>query len=36
LIDKEDVGGNVNRTVSLEVGSGRLWMKVNGAEVKTL
>jgi len=36
LIDKEDVGGNVNRTISLEVGSGRIWMKVNGAEVKTL
>jgi chemotaxis protein CheD len=36
LIDKEDVGGNVNRTVSLEIGSGRIWMKINGAEVKTL
>lgn len=36
LIDKEDIGGNVNRTVSLEVGSGRIWMKINGAEVKTL
>jgi len=36
LIDKEDVGGNVNRTVGLEVGSGRLWVKINGAEVKSL
>ncbi|KMY65647.1 chemotaxis protein CheD [Desulfocarbo indianensis] len=36
LIDKEDVGGNVNRTVGLEVGNGRLWVKTNGAEVKSL
>jgi len=36
LIDVEDVGGQVNRTVGLEVGTGRVWMKVNAGEVKTL
>ncbi len=36
LIDKEDVGGNVNRTVGMEVGTGKIWMKINGAEVRSL
>lgn len=36
LIDKEDVGGNVNRTVGMEVGTGKIWMKTNGAEVRSL
>ncbi|MDQ7080416.1 MAG: chemotaxis protein CheD [Paracoccaceae bacterium] len=29
-ITKEDIGGNVNRTVSLEVGTGRTMLKVSG------
>ena len=29
-IAKQDVGGNVNRTVSLEVGTGRTVLKVSG------
>ncbi|MEW6426781.1 MAG: chemotaxis protein CheD [Thermodesulfobacteriota bacterium] len=29
-IDKEDVGGNVNRTISLEVGTGVTMLKVSG------
>lgn len=29
-IDKEDIGGNVNRTVSLEIGTGRTVLKVSG------
>lgn len=36
LIDKEDVGGRVNRTVGLVVKDGRVWMKVNGQEAKYL
>ncbi len=36
LIDKEDVGGRVNRTVGLVVSDGRVWMKVNGQEAKYL
>jgi len=30
MITKEDVGGNVNRTISLEVGTGKVLMKVSG------
>jgi len=30
MIAKEDVGGNVNRTISLEVGTGIVRMKVSG------
>ncbi len=36
LVDREEVGGNVNRTVGLEIATGRIWMKTNGAEVMTL
>ncbi|MFZ5587187.1 MAG: chemotaxis protein CheD [Thermodesulfobacteriota bacterium] len=36
LIDAEDVGGQVNRTVGLEVGSGRIWLKVNSGETRFL
>ncbi len=36
LIDAEDVGGNVNRTVGLEVGSGRIWIKTNSTGLRTL
>ncbi len=30
MVAKEDVGGNVNRTISLEVGTGLIKMKVSG------
>ena len=36
LVDTEDVGGNVNRTIGVEVGSGKVWIKINGREVKQL
>lgn len=36
LIDVEDVGGQVNRTVGLEVGTGRIWLKVNSGETRYL
>ena len=36
LVDKEDVGGNVNRTVGLSVATGQVWVKTNGQEVKSL
>lgn len=36
LIDKEDVGGRVNRTVGLRISDGRVWMKVNGQEATYL
>jgi len=36
LVDKEEVGGNVNRTVGLNVASGKVWIKINGSEVRTL
>lgn len=36
LIDKEEVGGTVNRTVGLVMRDGRIWLKTNGAEVTTL
>lgn len=36
LVDKEDVGGNVNRTVGLSVHTGEIWMKVNGANLRKL
>ena len=34
LIDAEDVGGQVNRTVGLEIGTGRVWLKVNSGETR--
>jgi len=34
LIDYKDVGGNVNRTVKLEVKTGDAWIKVSGQGVK--
>lgn len=35
LIDHEEVGGNVNRTVRLEIGTGEIYVKTSGAkEVK--
>lgn len=36
LIDAEDVGGRVNRTTGLVVGSGQVWVRVNSEEVKKL
>ncbi len=36
LIDAEDVGGRVNRTAGLMVGSGHIWVRVNSDEVKKL
>jgi chemotaxis protein CheD len=36
MITKEDVGGNVNRTISLEVGTGLVRMKVSGKGEVTL
>jgi len=35
MIDYEDVGGNVNRTVRLEIGTGEIYNKISGhGEVK--
>ena len=36
LVDAEDVGGNVNRTLALEISTGRVWIKINGREVREL
>jgi chemotaxis protein CheD len=36
LIRAEDVGGSVNRTVRLEVSTGRLWVKTSGSEEREL
>lgn len=36
LVDVEDVGGSVNRTVGIEVETGRVWLKTNTKEIKTL
>ncbi len=36
LIRAEDVGGSVNRTVRLEVSTGRLWVKTSGSGEKEL
>ncbi len=36
LIDYKDVGGNVNRTVKLEVKTGDTWIKVSGQGVKKI
>ena len=32
LIDRENVGGNVNRTVRLEIGTGDIYVKTSGAK----
>lgn len=32
IIDSEDIGGNVNRTMSLYIGTGRVTLKVSGRE----
>jgi chemotaxis protein CheD len=32
LIDKEQVGGNVNRTVRLDIGPGHVFVKTSGSK----
>ena len=36
LIHAEDIGGSVNRTIRLEIGSGKVWVKTSGDEEKEL
>ncbi len=36
LIDKEDIGDNVNRTMRLEIGTGRVFLKISGGKEKEL
>ena len=36
MIDFEDVGGNVNRTLRLEVGTGATWLKTSGNGVRRI
>ncbi len=33
LIDGENVGGNISRTMYLEIGTGRTWLQIKGQEV---
>jgi chemotaxis protein CheD len=36
MTDFEDVGGNVNRTLKLEIKTGQAWLKVSGIGVKKI
>ena len=36
LIQAEDVGGSVNRTVSMEISSGKVWIKTSGNGVNEI
>ena len=36
MIDFEDVGGSVNRTLKLEIKTGQAWLKVSGTEIKKI
>ena len=36
MIDFEDVGGSVNRTLKLEIKTGQAWLKVSGTEMKKI
>lgn len=36
LIHAEDVGGNVNRTLSIELSSGKVWIKTSGDGVREI
>ena len=36
MIDYEEVGGTVNRTIRLEIESGQAWLKVSGIGVKKI
>ncbi len=34
MVDYEDVGGNVNRTIRVDIGNGDIWVKVSGQEYR--
>ncbi|RLB86537.1 MAG: chemotaxis protein CheD [Deltaproteobacteria bacterium] len=34
MVDYEDVGGNVNRTIRIDIGTGDMWVKVSGQEYR--
>ena len=36
LIDSEEVGGSDNRTLGVDVATGRVWIKINGSEVREM
>lgn len=36
MIDFEDVGGNLNRTIKMEVGSGATWLKTSGDGIRRI
>ena len=36
MINFEDVGGSVNRTLKLEIKTGQAWLKVSGTEMKKI
>jgi hypothetical protein len=36
MIDFEDVGGTVNRTLKLEIKTGQAWLKISGAGMKKI
>ena len=36
MIDYEDVGGSVNRTIRLDIKDGQTWLKVSGQEYKKI
>jgi chemotaxis receptor (MCP) glutamine deamidase CheD len=36
LIHSEDVGGNVNRMLSIELSSGKVWVKTSGNGIKEI
>jgi chemotaxis protein CheD len=36
MIDFEDVGGNVNRTLKLEIGTGTTWLKTSGNGIRRI
>lgn len=36
MIDFQDVGGNVNRTLRLEIENGQAWLKTSGSEFKKI
>ena len=36
MIDFQDVGGNVNRTLKLEIDNGQAWLKTSGSEFKRI
>ncbi len=36
MIDSEDVGGSLNRTLKLEIKSGQAWLKILGVGVREI